>query len=72
MFTVKWVIRGKEAAPIESEAFGVSHVDTLIVASRYRMEMMRLKHPDTPPDGFIVLDHDGKEIGRWFDSAAMP
>jgi hypothetical protein len=72
MFTVKWVIRGQESEPIESEAFRVSHVDTLILASRYRMAMMQLKHSGSPPNGFIVIDHNGNEIGRWFDTAALP
>jgi hypothetical protein len=72
MFTVNWVVRGKEAEPIESEGFRVNHVSTLIMACRYRMAMMRLKYSKTPPDGFIVIDSAGKEIGRWFDSAAMP
>jgi hypothetical protein len=72
MFTVKWVVRGREAEPLESEGFTIGNVDTLIVACRYRMAMMRLKHPNPPPDGFIVIDPTGKEIGRWFGEAAMP
>jgi hypothetical protein len=67
MFTVNWVVRGKEIEPIESGRFS-----TLIMACRYRMAMMRLKYPETPPDGFIVIDDSGKEIGRWFDTAALP
>ena len=59
MFTVKWVVRGKEAEPVESESFRVNHVDTLIVACRYRMDMMRLKYLESPPDGFIVFDRNG-------------
>jgi hypothetical protein len=72
MFTVNWVVRGKEAEPIESERFRLNHVSTLIMACRYRMEMMQLKYPETPPDGFIVIDDAGKEIGRWFGTAALP
>jgi hypothetical protein len=62
MFTVKWVVRGKEDEPIESERFRLNHVSTLIMACR-RMAMMQLKYPETPPDGFIVLDRTGKELG---------
>jgi hypothetical protein len=29
---------------------------------------MRLRHIAAPPDGFIVVDNDGKEVRRWFDS----
>ena len=72
MFTVKWVVRGREAEPIEIEAFGVSHADVLVSSCRYRMEMMRRKHSKTPPDGFIVADADGKEIGRWIGPSALP
>jgi len=72
MFMVNWVVRGKESEPIESERFDVSHVDNLIMVCRYRMEMMRLKHPEAPPNGFIVIDHNDTEIGRWFDTAALP
>jgi hypothetical protein len=46
MFTVNWVVRGKETEPIESERFRIHHVSTLIMACRYRMEMMRLKYPE--------------------------
>jgi hypothetical protein len=70
MFTVKWVVVGKGAEPIEIEGFGVFHVNTLIMACRYRMDMTRTKYPESPPDGFIVFDSNGKEIQRWFDRSA--
>jgi hypothetical protein len=72
MFTVQWIVHGREAAPIESEAFRVGHVSTLITACRYRMELMQRKYPETPPDGFIVFDHEGKEISRWLGTRALP
>jgi hypothetical protein len=71
MFTVQWIVRGR-AEPIESEGFRVSHADILIASCRFRMELMQRKHPKTPPDGFIVIDPAGKEIGRWTGSAALP
>jgi hypothetical protein len=67
MFTVKWVVRGKEAEPIKSEGFKVQGADTVVAACRYRLAAMRLGYPDRPPDGFIVLDASGKEVARWFD-----
>jgi hypothetical protein len=69
MFTVNWVVRGKESAPIESERFRVHGVDTVVEACRDRLAAMRLNYPDTPPDGFIVLDDSGREIQRWFGLA---
>jgi hypothetical protein len=67
MFTVKWVVRGKEAEPLESESFQVRSADTLVTACRYRLVLIRRKYPDEPPDGFIVFDGSGKEVRRWFD-----
>jgi hypothetical protein len=67
MFTVKWVVRGKEAAPVESEGFQVQNAETVVTACRYMLIIMRRKYPDTPPDGFIVIDDAGKESRRWFD-----
>jgi hypothetical protein len=69
MFTVKWVVRGKEAEPIEREVFKVQGADTVVAACRYRLAAMRLTYPDHPPEGFIVLDASGREVGRWFDAA---
>jgi hypothetical protein len=72
MFTVHWIVCGREAEPIATESFRVSHADILVTSCHFRMEMMRRKHPKTPPDGFIVIDPAGKEIGRWTRSAALP
>jgi hypothetical protein len=33
---------------------------------------MRRKYPETPPDGFIVLNYEGKELGRWLGAQALP
>jgi hypothetical protein len=30
---------------------------------------MRLAHPETPPDGFVVFDADGNEVLRRVGSA---
>jgi hypothetical protein len=62
---------GKEAEPLESEGFHVHNADTLVAACGYRMVLIRRKYPETPPDGFIIFDHHGKEVRRWFD-LAMP
>jgi hypothetical protein len=67
MFTVKWVIRGREDDPLESEGFRVNNVDTLVAACRFRMVLMQRKFRATPPDGFIVFDRHGKEVRRCFD-----
>jgi hypothetical protein len=71
MFTVNWVVRGKEDEPVESERFRVRGADTVVAACRYRLAAMRLSYPDSPPDGFIVLDDAGREIRRWFGAGPL-
>lgn len=66
-FTVKWVVRGKEAEPLESERFSVRNVETLATACRYRIALMRLKFAETPPNGFVIFDDAGKEVHRWLE-----
>jgi hypothetical protein len=66
MFTVNWVVRGKEAEPIKVERFKVLSAETVVAACRYRLVAIRLSYPDSPPDGFIVLNDSGREVRRWF------
>jgi hypothetical protein len=67
MFTVKWIKQGQENEPVESERFGVINAETVISACRFRMPAMRVKYPKAPPDGFVVVDDQGAELGRWFE-----
>jgi hypothetical protein len=53
MFTVKWLKRGKEAIPVETEEFAVFGPEVIVQACQTRMGAMRLKHPT---DGFVVFD----------------
>jgi hypothetical protein len=68
MFIVKWVARDKESQPILIEKGFLTTLDKVVSSCRRRIPMMRLDNPDTPPDGFIVLESDGTEIRRWFQS----
>jgi hypothetical protein len=67
MFIVKWVARGKESEPILIEKGFLTTLDKVVSSCRRRIPALRLDHPDTPPDGFIVLDSDGTEVRRWFE-----
>jgi hypothetical protein len=71
MFTVRWVVRGNDAEPVEVEKIKVLSVETVLAACRYRLVAIRLKHPDNPPDGFIVLNESGRELRRWFGDALL-
>ena len=66
MFTVRWVARGQKATSIESEKYSVLNRDVIVQRCSVRLEGMQKQHPDTPIDGFIVLDNADKVIRGWF------
>jgi hypothetical protein len=66
MFTVKWVIHGRESEPVESEEFRGLHSEVIVEACKLRLPTMRIPLPATPTDGFLVLDSREREVCRWF------
>jgi hypothetical protein len=59
--------RGKEDEPVEVENSILTDLER-VVSFREALYGMKLKHIGRPPDGFIVVDSDGKEVRRWFGS----
>ena len=68
-FIVKLVVHQYEALPVEVENDIPQDLDELVSSRQERFVEMRLKYPNTPPDGFLVFDSDGIEVRRWFGSA---
>jgi len=68
-FVVKWVVLGFESLPVEVENDIHQDLDELVSSRQERFVEMRLKYPNAPPNGFLVLDNDGIEVRRWFESA---
>lgn len=68
-FSVKWVVHRYETLPVEVESGVLQDLDKLVSSRQERFLEMRTKHPNTPPDGFLVFDSDGNEVRRWFESA---
>jgi hypothetical protein len=68
-FSVKWVVHRYETLPVEVENDITQDLDELVSSRLERFVEMRLKYPNTPPDGFLVFDGDGIEVRRWFESA---
>jgi hypothetical protein len=67
MFKVKWVLRRQETNPVASEIIELKSLDVLVTLCQTRLPTMRLRFPETPPDGFIVSDACENEVRRWFD-----
>jgi hypothetical protein len=68
-FSVKWVVHRYETLPVTVEHCDREDVDQIVETCRTRLSEMRDKHPDTPPDGFLVFNGNGIEVRRWFESA---
>ena len=68
-FKVKWVVHRYETLPVEIESGVVQDLDKLVSCCQERFFEMRLKYPNTPPDGFLIFNSDGNEVRRWFESA---
>ena len=69
MFIVRWVVHRHETQSVEVENSALQDLDELVEFCQARFPEMRRKHPNTPPDGFLVFDKAGDEVRRWFDSA---
>jgi hypothetical protein len=68
MFTVKWVSHGKESEPDSVEKIVTGDLDLAVWLCFGKFESMRFSRP-APPDGFLILANDGKEVRRWFGSS---
>ena len=70
MFSVKWLERGNESAPVEVENSILTDLDKVVSLSQGGLLGMRQRHIKKPPDGFIVVDDKGCELRRWFAAPA--
>jgi hypothetical protein len=68
MFAVKWVIHRYETQPVEAENSVLKDLDAVVSSCQQRLPIMREKHPEAPPDGFLVFDGAGNEVRRRFGS----
>jgi hypothetical protein len=66
MFSVKWVYRRQEDEAILVEEGYIVPLDKVVSLCKRRSPVLRLDFPDTPPDGFIVMDSEGREVRRWY------
>jgi hypothetical protein len=65
-FSVNWVVHRYETLPVAVEDCTFQDLDQIVESCRARLSEMRDKHPDTPPDGFLVFNGAGAPVRRWF------
>jgi ribose 1,5-bisphosphokinase PhnN len=67
-FTVRWVAHRRETQPIAIERTSHQGLDKLVETCQGRFPEMRRQYPGSPLDGFLVIDNDGNEVRRWFET----
>jgi hypothetical protein len=73
MYFVLWVVDDGQMRPVEREKSVFNNLDALMASCAARLQQMREKHKDSPPDGFIVFDAADKELFRWLaERVAQP
>ena len=68
MLTIHWIALRRDGTRgvVERTAFAGDSLSEAMAEGRAHFDAVRQRHPDGPPDGFIVLDEAGHEIGRYF------
>jgi hypothetical protein len=68
MLTIQWIAFRRDGTRglVESAAFAGDSLAEAMAHARNLFDAVRARHPDGPPDGFIVRDASGGEIGRYF------
>jgi hypothetical protein len=69
MFTIEFVIvRGwEDPGIVECRVCAFGCFAAAARSARFQLEGVRAMHPDTPPDGFQILDGDGTVLFRSWD-----
>jgi hypothetical protein len=70
VISVTWIVHRKDAEPVKVEGGFLTSLDRVVSSCQRRLPAMRLAHPETPPDGFVVFDADGNEVLRRVGSAS--
>jgi hypothetical protein len=71
-FSVNWVVHRYETLPVATENCLFQDLDQIVETCKARLSEMRGKHPDTPPDGFLVFNGAGTQVRRWFGMPRLP
>lgn len=68
MLIIQWIALRRDGTRgvVERTTFAEDSLGAAMAHARNLFEAVRARHPDGPPDGFIVRDASGGEIGRYF------
>lgn len=71
MYSIEWVAHHHERESARSEASFSSDLDDIVQSCIDRLPLMRERELVVPPDGFLIFDHHGLEVRRWFGTPRM-
>lgn len=63
-------IRYEPADPIviAEERLPIDDPNAAVDEARARLPRIRTQHSTEPPNGFVVVDEDGRELRRWIET----
>lgn len=68
MLAIHWIAIRRDGTRglVERMTLRGNDLANAMAHARASFDQVRAAHPDGPPNGFIVLDDQGREIGRYF------
>ncbi|HUH84892.1 MAG TPA: hypothetical protein VLX85_09785 [Stellaceae bacterium] len=68
MLTIQWIALRRDGTRgvVERTTFPKDSLSQAMAEARARFDEVKARHPNGAPDGFVVLDAAGGEIGRFF------
>jgi hypothetical protein len=68
LLVIQWIALRRDGTRgvVESLTFARDSLPEAMAQARAVFDKVRARHPGGPPDGFIVRDDAGQEIGRYF------
>jgi hypothetical protein len=65
-YYVRWIVYKHEVDTVETEIID-SSLDEIVKTCQQRLDEMRIRHADRPPNGFDVVSEDGDIVRHWVD-----
>lgn len=67
-YYVRWIVYKHQADTVETEIVD-SSLDEVVRTCQQRLDEIRLRHSDNPPNGFIILSEDGDILRQVVDQS---
>jgi hypothetical protein len=66
-FVIRWIVYHHGTDMVETETVDGSTLSTVVKQCEKRLDEVRLRHSDNPPNGFQILSEDGAILRQIVD-----